>query len=154
MPPPTPTSSHVPLQTSPLYGWRPDLLLQRRPARHRRAVTLAAFAAVTSALRVTGGRLSEQRIMIHGDYTSGIGIADLVRAHTAAGSSASTSTGRLVDEQPPVGVSFDLILQVGRVVHLPGWSGHPSWGRRCAVDWFLRADDVALGPSHGSGRGR
>src|SRR6478609_10440331 len=49
MPPPTPTFSNVPLQTRLLYGWRPDLLLQRRPAGHRRAVTLAA---VTSALRV------------------------------------------------------------------------------------------------------
>jgi len=153
MPPPTP-KSNVPLQTRLLYGWRPDLLLQRRPARHRRAVTLAAFAAVTSALRVTGGRLSERRIMIHGAQTSSIGIADLVRAHTAAGSRASTSTGRLVDEQPPVGVGCNVILQVRRVVHLPGWSRHPSSGRRCAVDWVLRADDVALCPSHGSSRGR
>jgi malate dehydrogenase (oxaloacetate-decarboxylating) len=40
------------------------------------AVTLAA---ITSALRVTGQRLSEQRIVIHGAGTSGTGIADLVR---------------------------------------------------------------------------
>jgi hypothetical protein len=143
MPPPPPKSSDVPLQTSLRYGWRPDLL-RRRPARHRRAVTLAA---VTSARRVTGGRLSERRIMIHGAHTSGIGIADLVRAYTAAGSRASTSTGRLVDEQPAVGVGCNVILQVRRVVHLPGWSRHPSWRRRCAVDWVLPADDVALCPS-------
>jgi malate dehydrogenase (oxaloacetate-decarboxylating) len=37
------------------------------------------LAAITSALRVTGGRLSEQRIVIHGAGTSGTGIADLVR---------------------------------------------------------------------------
>jgi malate dehydrogenase (oxaloacetate-decarboxylating) len=40
------------------------------------AVTLAA---ITSALRVTGQRLSDQRIVIHGAGTSGTGVADLVR---------------------------------------------------------------------------
>lgn len=36
-------------------------------------------AAITSALRVTGGALADQRIVIHGAGTSGTGIADLVR---------------------------------------------------------------------------
>ena len=40
------------------------------------AVTLAA---IISALRVTGQRLADQRIVIHGAGTSGTGIADLVR---------------------------------------------------------------------------
>ena len=40
------------------------------------AVTLAA---VTSALRVTGRQLADQRIVIHGAGTSGTGVADLIR---------------------------------------------------------------------------
>jgi malic enzyme len=49
------------------------------------AVTLAT---ITSALRVTGGRLSDQRIVIHGANTPGTGMADLIRSSTAAGSRA------------------------------------------------------------------
>jgi hypothetical protein len=93
--------------------------------------------------------------VIHSAGTSGTGIAGLVRANTAAGSRASTSTGRLVDERPPdLGVSCCVHLQVRRLIQVPGWSRNSSWGRRCPVDWVLLAGDVDRRPSHGSNRRR
>ncbi len=43
-----------------------------------------ALAAILAALRVTSGRLGEQRIVIFGAGTAGMGIADLIRAAMAA----------------------------------------------------------------------
>lgn len=68
------------------------------------------LAAVLSALRITGGRLREQRIVIYGSGTAGIGIADLLRAAMATdgGSQEEASrafwcidrNGLLVDDMP------------------------------------------------------
>ena len=53
-----------------------------------------ALAAVLSALQVTGGRLADQRIVVHGAGTAGIGIAEQLAA--AAEEDGATDGRRLV----------------------------------------------------------
>jgi len=144
MSPPTPKSSACPCR--PAWPGGGDQICTFND-------DLQGTAAITFALRVTGERLSDEGIVVHGANTSGA--ADLIRANTAAGSRASASTGRLLDERPPdLGVSCNVILQVRTVVQVPDWSRNCSWGRRCAVDWVLPVEDVALRPFSGSSRGR
>lgn len=53
-----------------------------------------ALAAILSSLNVTGGRLGEQRIVIFGAGTAGMGIADLIRsAMIAQGMTPKDATG-------------------------------------------------------------
>ena len=54
---------------------RPGVHVQRRHAGHAAVVMAAAFAAVKAA----GSAMRDQRVVIHGAGTAGIGIADMMR---------------------------------------------------------------------------
>ncbi len=55
----------------------------------------AVLAAAFAAIRVTGGRLADQRVVIHGAGTAGLGIADMMRdVMVSEGLSRAAATAR------------------------------------------------------------
>jgi len=67
-----------------------------------------ALAAAYAAMRVTGGQLCDQRVVIHGAGTAGLGIADMMRdVMISEGLSPEEATGRFyaVDREGLLGAS-------------------------------------------------